>query len=73
MGTCYWDKKYGKKSTCPITHSRLRPGKNKDGISYIITIDCNHTFYRKALIEWYKVNKTCPVCRTKFKLVLNKD
>lgn len=64
MGTCYWDKKYGKNAICPITHSRLRPGKNKDGIPYIITSNCNHTFYRKALIEWMKNHNTCPVCRS---------
>lgn len=63
MGKTFWDKKYGKHSLCPITHSRLRPGKNKHNIPHIITTNCNHSFYRKALIEWCKTKNVCPVCR----------
>ena len=61
----FWDKKFGKTSICPITLTRLRPGKNKKGISYTITSSCNHTFYRSAFNEWVKYNDTCPVCRKK--------
>jgi hypothetical protein len=63
MAKPFWDKRYGKDALCPITHTRLRPGINKHGLPYIITIDCNHSFYRQALLEWYKTKDTCPVCR----------
>ncbi len=70
----FWDKKFGKDAICPITHTRLRPGKNKYGLSHVITIDCNHSFYRKALLEWYRTNETCPVCRKKMNVkILHKN
>lgn len=61
----FWDKKYGKNSICPITLTRLRPGKDKNGIPYIITSKCKHTFYRSAFYNWLQNHDTCPVCRTK--------
>ena len=61
----YWDKKYGKNSICSITLTRLRPGKNKNGESYIIKSKCNHIFYSSALKEWMSNHDTCPVCRRK--------
>ena len=61
----FWKNKWNK--TCGITRSRLRPGKNKYGISYSVFLNCNHGFYRNALIEWIKncpsENPTCPMCR----------
>ena len=63
MGSTFRNKKYGKHSICPITHTRLRPGKNKQGIPYIIVLKCNHIFYRKAFEEWAKEHDTCPLCR----------
>lgn len=63
----WWDKKYGKNAICGITKTRLRPGKNKNGISYIITLPCNHSFYRKPLINW--INKS----KKKYKLKDNPD
>lgn len=65
MGKPFWNKKYGKNSICPITLTRLRPGKNKDGVPYIITSSCNHIFCRSAFINWLKNHDTCPVCRKK--------
>ena len=63
----FWSKKWGKDKICNITFSRLRPGKNKNGIPYCITLKCNHSFYTNALFEWIKNCKddkaTCPVCR----------
>ena len=64
MGKPFWNKKYGKDAICPISRTRLRPGKNKDGITHIITIKCKHIFYRKAINKWLENNSTCPVCRT---------
>ena len=61
----FWNKKYGKDVICPITHTRLRSGQNKDGISHTITTICKHTFYRSALNTWLIKNNNCPVCRTK--------
>lgn len=27
------------------------------------TFSCNHTFHRKCLEEWFKIERTCPLCR----------
>ena len=37
----FWNTKFGKHSICPITHTRLRPGKNQQGISYTIQTNKN--------------------------------
>ena len=67
----FWNKKWGKDKICPISHTRLRPGKNKDGLSYTIMLKCKHMYYRQALKNWYlsnnQNNNNCPICRTKFK------
>lgn len=66
---CFWKKRW-KDKTCGITQSRLRPGKNRNGISYSIFLGCSHGFYRSVLIEWIKNCPTdiptCPICRNKF-------
>jgi hypothetical protein len=59
----WWNKKWGKDNLCALTQSRLRPGKNKIGISHCIKIECGHMFYTKPLIVWLENNSTCPVCR----------
>jgi hypothetical protein len=65
----YWKKKWENK-ICAITRTRLRPGKNKDGLSYTVFLNCKHGFYRRALIEWIKTCPkyvpTCPICRNMF-------
>lgn len=65
----FWKKKWENK-ICGITHTRLRPGKNKDGLTYTVFLDCNHGFYRSVLEEWIKncpINPpTCPICRHSF-------
>lgn len=61
--THWWNTKYGKDKICGITHSRLRPGHNKNGQSYVVWLQCNHGFYRKPLEIWLKTNNTCPICR----------
>ena len=59
-----WRNNWGRDEKCPITYTRLRPGKDKNGVSYVITLKCKHKFYRKALYKWWlDGNKTCPVCR----------
>ena len=59
-----WKRKWGKDHICPILQCRLRPGKNKNGESYVITLPCKHRFYRKALIHWvHNTSNQCPVCR----------
>lgn len=66
----WWDKKYGKNSKCPISYTRLRPGKDKNDIPYTITLPCKHTFNRTALFKWSSSNDTCPLCRKKYDPVL---
>lgn len=62
----FWKKKWCEK-TCGITQTRLRPGKNKYGLSYSVFLKCSHGFYRSVLIEWIRncptEIPTCPVCR----------
>ena len=69
MTKTFWKKKWGDKY-CGITHGRLRPGKNKRGISYSVFLNCNHGFYRSVILEWamtcYPNDATCPVCRCVF-------
>ena len=65
----YW-KRVWKDQECGITNTRLRPGKNKYGLSYSIFLNCKHGFYRKVLVEWVKncpkEEPTCPLCRRIF-------
>ena len=44
----WWDKKWGKNSVCVITHTRLRPGVDKDGLSYVISLSCGHFFLQTS-------------------------
>ncbi len=63
-GNAWWESRYGNNKTCAITQSRLRRGKNKEGIPYSIKLECNHSFYTKALLQWIETgNNTCPLCR----------
>jgi hypothetical protein len=70
----WWNKKYGKDSICAITHSRLRPGKNSDGLSYCIFLPCKHGFYRSAITNLVISNSEeilkCPLCRQEFDPIL---
>ena len=65
----FWKNKW-KGKVCGITKCRLRPGKNKHGVSYSVFLDCKHGFYRTVLIEWIKncpsEHPTCPICRNEF-------
>ena len=67
----WWDKKWNK--VCGITQSRIRPGKNKNGVPYVVHLSCGHPFYTNALLEWMKQHPTsnntpCPCCRKNFTL-----
>ena len=67
----FWHGKWNKENICSITHARLRPGKNKKGVSYCLFLPCGHGFYRSAISEWVKKGSswndpTCPLCRTPF-------
>ena len=59
----FWNKKYGKNSICAITHTRLRPGRNKQGQTYVLKVKCGHIFYRSAINIWLENHDTCPCCR----------
>lgn len=61
----FW-KKFGKDRVCGISHARLRPGKTKDGLSYVVFLPCGHGFYRKPLMIWINTNNICPMCRKPF-------
>ena len=67
MKKSWWRKKWGSEHFCGITRSRLRPGKNKNGVPYVTRLKCNHAFYTKALDEWISKcpteTVTCPCCR----------
>lgn len=45
MTKSYWKKRW-EEQVCGITKTRLRPVKNKDGLSYTVFLDCTHGFYR---------------------------
>ena len=65
----WWNKKYGKDSICPISHSRLRAGKNSQGQKYSIFLGCGHGFSRTSLEAYIKNSETpyrCPICRRGF-------
>ena len=70
--TLWWDTKWNKNNICGITHARLRPGKNKNGLPYTIRLPCGHGFYINPLLEWMqkcpKHIATCPCCRSKITL-----
>ena len=34
---------------------------NKD--EEVIKLDCRHVFHEKCLLDWFKHNRTCPMCR----------
>ena len=38
----------------------------RDRIEEGIKLNCNHVFHKTCIKEWFKVNKTCPLCRAKF-------
>ena len=70
MKNKYWYfKKWGKDKICGITQARLRPGKDKYGISYTTKLKCGHYFYTKPLVEWSYKNSSCPICRNPFNLL----
>ena len=64
--TPWYLKKWGKNKICGITQGRLRPGKDRFGIPYVTRLDCKHSFYTHALLEWSCKNPTCPMCRKPF-------
>ena len=76
MGKPFWDKKWGRNAICPISQSRLRPGKNIYGVSYTIRLPCKHRFYRSALVKWVSTMSSrqngiasCPLCRKNIYLI----
>ena len=36
---------------------------NDNKINNTCIISCYHIFHKKCLLEWYKKNKSCPLCR----------
>lgn len=72
MSKPWWSKKWGSNSICGITYSRLRPGKNKNGVHHTSRLKCSHSFCTNLLLEWIKKcpgEPTCPMCREQFDLL----
>ena len=65
----FWVKRFGKDKICTISRTRLRPGKNKDGLLYTVFLKCGHGFCRKALVQWALKKRTCPNCRKRFDII----
>ena len=61
----WWEKKW-KDKVCPITQTRVRPGKNTKGIPYTTVLSCSHAFCTRAIQAWAKRQATCPMCRKPF-------
>lgn len=45
-------------SVCPITHEPFQ-----DGESVMRIRRCGHTFKRSALMQWFGIRLSCPLCR----------
>ena len=46
-----------KEEKCSICWENLNLHKTE-------TFSCQHTFHRNCLEEWFKIERTCPLCRT---------
>ncbi|WPB07890.1 uncharacterized protein RHO25_012554 [Cercospora beticola] len=59
-----WIKRNRKKGDgkCPVCLCLL--GDNGDD-TYILTTLCGHDFHEECVLEWFKTNDGCPVCRMK--------
>lgn len=66
--TSWWNTKWNNDNICGITHTRLRPGKNKNGLPYTIRLKCSHRFYMNPLLHWLERSSTCPCCRRSISL-----
>lgn len=44
-------------SECAICLEEIKKGSLKK------VYHCNHSFHKKCALKWYKLNKTCPLCR----------
>ncbi|KAH0859400.1 hypothetical protein HID58_087661 [Brassica napus] len=42
---------------------RFRPAKEFKTGRKIVTLECSHEFDDKCIVEWFKVNHVCPLCR----------
>jgi len=43
---------------CPICH--------EEDTAIRQTLACNHTFHHHCIQQWFRVNKSCPLCRTNY-------
>lgn len=39
---------------------------------YILRLPCLHVFHKEEALEWFKKNKTCPVCRSNIEELIKK-
>lgn len=73
MSKYWWTKKWGKDKVCPITQTRVRPGKNIIGVYHTSRLPCDHYFCTYPLLNWMEKGQsfesTCPMCRSKFNMI----
>jgi len=48
----FWSKKWGNDAICPISQTRLGPGKDAKNNPYVRTLICGHRFWRKSINAW---------------------
>jgi len=45
---------------CPVCLGEYEVGEN------VFTLDCGHKIHQSCGLEWFKINRTCPICRFNF-------
>ena len=46
--------------TCPICIETMEIGEEKEELA---SMGCEHTYHKDCIVEWLKINSTCPICR----------
>lgn len=48
------------KDTCPICIETMEIGEGQEELA---SMGCEHTYHKDCIVEWLKINRTCPICR----------
>ena len=43
--------------------------EDENNINKVCIISCHHIFHSKCILEWLKKNHSCPICRSKIKII----
>ena len=46
--------------TCPICIEEMKIEPGQEDLAYM---NCEHTYHKDCIVEWLKINSTCPICR----------